>query len=340
MSVSGTVFPGCAYKPPASSSPHEPLPPGLYREGDKLLYQFQSTTYQLIPFPLEETRFSEIYELSQQAGFDDTLEDWKQHLRLARYAYAFIETKTNRLITTGLAVVFDHRLVRIIDILTESSHRNRGLARTLFAYLLFVISQDPNLKTLELEASASGSALYEKFSFQIDYEILSYVQHPIPMPVTHLKYDPPDLQIQNDHELETICQLDEKASGFSRAHLIHEVPRDQILVDKEGAQITGFLVYFEDATGIRIGPWIQSDGNKAEVFLNNALQVIHQKYPDKKIYIHVPHLSLRDKPVAIPFLEKIGFARDETIRTYHMSKGVKLQRDQASYYAIWSTNWA
>ena len=323
-----------------SLSSQEPLPLGIYQESGKLFYRFQSTIYQLVPFPSEEKRLQEVYELSKQAGFDDTLDDWKQHLRLAKFAYAFIDTKTDRLITTGLAVVFDNRLARIIDILTESSHRNRGLAKTLFGYLLFSISQDHNLETLELEASASGSALYEKFSFKTDYEIISYVKPPSPTANKHLKNDITDLHIQNGSDLEQISQLDKEASGFSRAKLILEVPQEQILVDRQEQQIKGFLLYFEDADGIRIGPWVQTDRERTELFLQNALKVITQKYSNKKIYIHVPYFSSVNVPVPIKFLEESGFAKDDTIRTYHMFRGVKLERKKEKYFAIWSTNWA
>lgn len=308
--------------------PAEYRPSGLFLEEGKLLYQYQSTMYQLCRFPLEEGRIEEAYELSKQAGFDDTLDDWKEHLRLSRFAYAFIDTETGRLITTGMAVVFEGKVVRIIDILTDSSHRNRGLATTLFGYLLYQISQDTTLESLELEASALGSGLYEKFSFKTDYKIVSYVGYA----ASNGK------ETRNDQvggsDLEAIIELDKKACGFSRDKVIREVPRDQIFVDKENGEVTGFLFYFEDKSGLRIGPLVHTNEEGAGRLLQEAFQVISHRYSSKKIYIHVPDFAV------MRVLKELGFTKDDAIQTNHMFKGARIPRNRESYFAIWSTNWS
>jgi GNAT superfamily N-acetyltransferase len=308
------------------------LPPGLILDDGRLLYKYQHTTYELRPFPLEEKRIEEVFELSKQAGFDDTLEDWKQHLRLARFAYAFIDIETDRLITTGMAVVFDNRLVRIIDILTDHSHRNRGLAKTLLGYLLYLISHDPDLESLELEASALGSGLYEKFSFKTDYKIVSYVREPNPAAnkCEEQQY------IVNDHDLKEIIQLDQKVCGFSRAALIYETLKSQIFVDKD-EQIKGFLFCLEDSSGMRIGPMVHTTVDGVCKLLRDSLRVINRKDPMKKVYIHVPDFHPEE---VLKTLKELGFTKDDAIQTNHMFRGVKIPRNRQCYFAIWSTNWS
>ncbi len=317
---------------PSTQYPLKDLPPGLFLEEGRLLYKYQHTTYELRPFPLEEKRIEEVYELSKQAGFDDTFEDWKQHLRLARFAYAFIDTETDRLITTGMAVVFDNRLVRIIDILTDHSHRNRGLAKTLLGYLLYLISQDTNLESLELEASALGSGLYEKFSFKTDYKIISYVRQPSPAASKNDEQQ----YIVDDDDLAGIIELDKKVCGFSRADLIRDTQRSQIFVDKD-QQIKGFLFCLEDSCGVRIGPMVHTTADGACKLLRDSLLVINNRDPLKKVYIHVPDFHPEE---VLRTLKELGFTKDDNIQTNHMFRGVKIPRDRQCYFAIWSTNWS
>jgi hypothetical protein len=226
-------------------------------------------------------------------------------------------------------------LVRIIDILTDSAHGNRGLAKTLFGYLLYLIGEDPGLESLELEASALGCGLYEKFSFEIDYKIVSYVHLNL-----ESKNDAHSPHLIDDNDLEMIIELDTDVCGFSRARVIREVPRNQIFVDKVNQQVVGFLFYFEDSNGIRIGPWIHAREEDAGKFFCESFQIISSRYPLKKKYIHVPDFYPEQDSAVLRTLKELGFTKDDTIQTNHMFKGVKISRNKSHYLAMWSTNWS
>jgi hypothetical protein len=137
-----------------------------------------------------------------------------------------------------------------------------------------------------------------------------------------------------------IIELDKNVCGFSRARVIREVPRNQIFVDKVNQQVVGFLFYFEDSNGIRIGPWIHTKEGDARKFFSESLQIISSRYPLKKKYIHVPDFYPGQDSVALRTLNELGFTKDDTIQTNHMFKGVKIARNKSHYLAMWSTNWA
>jgi hypothetical protein len=120
--------------------------------------------------------------------------------------------------------------------------------------------------------------------------------------------------------------------------VISEVPRSQILVDRQ-EKIEGFLFYFQDNSGIRIGPWVHVSPEGAEKLLQRALHTISLKYDSKTISVHTPHdQNLIQETVTMRILRENGFL-PVPAKTYHMSLGKEQERSRQSYHAIWSTNW-
>lgn len=299
------------------------------------LYQYKTTRYTLCRLTLE--RASEMHALASTpaVGFDDTLDDLQQHIRLAgKYAYAFIDEETNQLVSTVAAVVMTNETIRIMDVITAPQHRKRGLATRILQHLIDALRQDPSLPScLELEASSEGCELYKKLGFTIDYEISSFSKKSVPIQ---------DGTCQNDHlteaDIAAICKLDKAACGIFRGMVISEVPKSQILVDRQ-EKIEGFLFYFQDNGGIRLGPWVHATPEGAESLLQRALHTISSKYGATTISIHTPHdQNLVQDTMAMRILKEHGFLPTQA-KTYHMSLGKGIDRTKQSYHAIWSTNW-
>lgn len=299
------------------------------------LYQYKTTRYTLCRLTLE--RASEMHALATTpaVGFDDTLEDLQQHIRLAgKYAYAFIDEATNQLVSTVAAVVMANETIRIMDVLTAPQHRKRGLATMILQHLIRELRLDPSLPScLELEASSEGCELYKKLGFTIDYEISSFSKKSVP-----IQDDSFPNERLTEADIADICKLDKAACGIFRGMVISEVPKSQILVDRQ-EKIEGFLFYFQDASGIRIGPWVHATAEGAEKLLQRALHIIGSKYGAITISVHTPHdQNLIQETVAMRILKEHGFLPTQ-LKTYHMSLGMGIDRAKQSYHAIWSTNW-
>lgn len=112
---------------------------------------------------------SAAFQLSAQAGWNQTEEDWRTLLDLAPEGCLAMEVD-GRLATTTTLICYGRRLAWIGMVLTNPEYQRRGLARRLLEKALAQADQ-MGIETIKLDATEQGQPLYEKFGFRCEQEI-------------------------------------------------------------------------------------------------------------------------------------------------------------------------
>jgi GNAT superfamily N-acetyltransferase len=121
---------------------------------------------------LRELRAGDVpaaFELSAEAGWNQTEEDWRMLMDLAPQSCLAIEADGQVAATTTL-VCYEHRLAWIGMVLTRREYRRRGLARRLLAKTLAQADQ-MGIETTKLDATEQGMPLYEEFGFRAEHKV-------------------------------------------------------------------------------------------------------------------------------------------------------------------------
>ena len=107
--------------------------------------------------------------LSEQAGWNQTDEDWRLLIELAPEGCFAIEVNGEVAATTTL-LCYGRRLAWIGMVLTSASYRGRGFARRLLTKALKQADQ-LRIETVKLDATDQGRPIYEKMGFRFEQEV-------------------------------------------------------------------------------------------------------------------------------------------------------------------------
>ena len=105
-------------------------------------------------------------ELSVEANWNQTPEDWQMLIELEPRGCLAIEVE-NEIAATTTAIFYGHRLAWIGMVLTRMQFRGQGLARRLLTEALTRCDR-MKIETVKLDATDLGKPLYEKFGFRVE----------------------------------------------------------------------------------------------------------------------------------------------------------------------------
>jgi GNAT superfamily N-acetyltransferase len=108
-------------------------------------------------------------QLSVEAGWNQTEEDWRMLLRLSPQNCFGIDAD-GVLVSTATLITYGKQLAWIGMVLTNRAYQRRGFARTL---LLHAIDQADHLgiTSLKLDATDQGQPLYETLGFRVEQPV-------------------------------------------------------------------------------------------------------------------------------------------------------------------------
>jgi GNAT superfamily N-acetyltransferase len=107
--------------------------------------------------------------LSEQAGWNQTSEDWRMLVDLAPEGCLAIELDGELAATTTL-LCYGQRLAWIGMVLTKLPYRGRGFARRLLTQALAQADQ-MRIETVKLDATDEGRPLYENLGFRFEQAV-------------------------------------------------------------------------------------------------------------------------------------------------------------------------
>lgn len=197
------------------------------------------------------------FQLSAEAGWNQTLGDWKMLLEIARESCWAIEIEGQVAATTTL-VCYERRLAWLGMVLTKTEHRKRGLAGRLLATALAYADQ-MGIKTVKLDATEQGKPQYEKFGFHPEEEVERWVR-----PGKNAPQFPAVRRAANG----VWRDIDLTAFGANRTHLLDKLAQRNPATEHSQS----YLFMRPGRITAHLGPFVSEDARTARRLIEECVQ--------------------------------------------------------------------
>jgi predicted GNAT family acetyltransferase len=205
-----------------------------------------------------------VMQLSTEAGWNQTNEDWKMLIQLSPDGCLALEAD-GQIVSTATLLCYGRRLAWIGMVLTKISHRGRGFARRLLTEVL-LLADRMDIETVKLDATDQGRPLYEKLGFRKEQAVERWVRPGYieqPTPTSRADVNPSMYWYDADTE----------AFGVTRTDVLRSLAsRHQILTLEHS-----YLLTRPGRVSQYLGPCVAETSSIARTLVENALQT---KSPD------------------------------------------------------------
>jgi GNAT superfamily N-acetyltransferase len=249
-------------------------------------------------------------ELSAQAGWNQTEEDWRMLIDLAPRGCLAIEVG-GELASTATLFCYGQRLAWIGMVLTRISYRGRGFARRLLTHTLS-LADELGIESVKLDATEEGKQLYEKLGFRSEQAVERWERS-----ATVATLSKP---IGHTHLLEDWFAADFSAFGAERSELLLRLAHRNPPITVRGS----YLLTRPGRRTRHLGPCVASDPGTARTLLECALQSPSARPSSWDI--------LPENRNAVALAHDLGFAPKRHLM--RMFRGKALRGDESAIYAI------
>jgi GNAT superfamily N-acetyltransferase len=206
--------------------------------------------------------------LSGAAGWNQTVTDWKLLIENVENVCLLAESG-DKVIGTTTAINYSNEVAWIGMVLVDKEYRGQGISKSL---LTNIFKKLEDFKSIKLDATPEGQAVYKKLGFIDEYLIIRLTNRSMGslIPVDD-DISPEPVQL---HHIPEIIELDEFISGANRKQLItfliNENPGKAWLL-KRNDRITGFALGRDGNKFHQVGPVVASTTNEAKMLVAKAL---------------------------------------------------------------------
>jgi GNAT superfamily N-acetyltransferase len=250
------------------------------------------------------------FELSREAGWNQSPNDWRTLIELAPQTCLGIEID-EQLVSTATLMCYGKQLAWIGMVLTRSSHRGRGFAKRLLTETI-QLADEHGIVTIKLDATDQGQPLYEKLGFRGE-------------------------QVVERWERAASCWSEENsATSNSSADAnfdsdIHAFGADRSTLLKKLAEISevfvrghAFLFSRPGRTHFYLGPCVADSNEEVRELVRIAINA-HGK---SNFYWDIPAANTN----VVSLAHELGFVPKR--RLFRMVRGQDLHGEEASVYGL------
>ena len=242
--------------------------------------------------------------LSTQAGWNQTLSEWNLILNDSNSICIGAELD-DQIVATAAAINYNPDFTWIAMVLTDIKFRRRGISKLVLTALLKTIG---NKRTIKLDATPAGQALYSQFGFKAEYKIFRFVGSTFPGQLYKNKKISLALKPHyQDMILSDMAQFGANRSIYFDWIKLNFSSNSYLIFDSE--KITGFICGREGKNYMHLGPMLCSKISEAIDLLQYSLG---KKYK-LPVIVDVPE----SKSELIHWLESNGFIQQRAfVRMY------------------------
>jgi len=245
-------------------------------------------------------------QLSMQAGWNQTADDWSMLLQLAPHSCLAIEVE-NELAATTTLLSYGMRLAWIGMVLTKKEFHGRGFARRLLSEALKLADQ-MKIETVKLDATEQGKPLYEKSGFRSE------------QPVERWSLNRIGCDVHSPNVASTTWNdSDPEAFGADRSSLLNCLAER----NPPWSVPKAFLLGREGVNTAYLGPCVSDSPQTARMLIERFMQM-------NKSSVSWDVLSQNGEAVAIA--KDLGFAPQRHLT--RMVRGKDLRAKENSVYAL------
>ena len=249
--------------------------------------------------PLTQDDIAAAYWLSEEAGWNQTIQDWQLMITHGHGVGLFEADGT--LVATTVVFPFEARLAWISMVLVIPARRRQGLATRLMHHCLDYIEQAG--MTALLDATEAGQTVYHRLGFEDLYTISRWTGTP------SLDKASAALRPVSAADLDGLATWDAARFGVNRSVVLHHcreaAPHLAHLAEENGT-VTGYLLARPGRRTTQLGPLVADDAATAFRLLHHTLA-----QTDGPVYIDVPDAqsALTQALIETGFIRQRGFAR-------------------------------
>ena len=166
-------------------------------------------------------------ELSTQAGWNQTPDDWRTLIKLDSKGCFGVEVE-GQLVATTTLLCYGRALAWVGMVLTRVEWRGRGFARNLLTTALARADQ-LGISTVKLDATEQGQLVYEKLGFRGEQPVERWFREGSSQAAE---------ETASEKTLKRAClDLDSEAFGTDRSRLLHELGKGSAISSTPGAYL-------------------------------------------------------------------------------------------------------
>ncbi len=207
---------------------------------------------------------TQAHALSHAASWPHRLEDWKALFRLGRGVVAEADQVV---IGTAMGWPFGDDAAAIGMVIVSQDHQGKGIGRGL----MNALAERLGAKTMMLNSTREGLALYSRFGFRDERIIHQHQGAAFAVPIIELR---PNERIRpmGMADRAVLTALDQEATGLPRAALMSELQRKGkwLVLDRDDG-LAGFAMFRRFGRGYAIGPVVAPDLNGAKALISHWL---------------------------------------------------------------------
>jgi GNAT superfamily N-acetyltransferase len=218
--------------------------------------------------------------LKRQAGWNQTVADWKRFLDLEPTG-CFVAELDGVPAGTVTTCIFD-TVAWVSMVLVDETMRNRGIGTALVTKALAYLDSQ-RIRPVRLDATAMGEPLYRKLGFVTEYAVVRFDG----VINGHLRADGDGgVQPGTKSDPEDLLRFDREVTGTDRTKLLLRLFAEEpeaLRVIRDGKRIAGFLTARPGSEAIQIGPCVADDDSGPHLFLDAGA-----RYAGSRAIIDIP----------------------------------------------------
>jgi GNAT superfamily N-acetyltransferase len=248
-------------------------------------------------------------ELSAEAGWNQTADDWRMLIDLAPESCLAIEVD-GELATTTTLLCYGKRLAWMGMVLTRIKFRGQGLATHVLSEAL-KLADRMNIETVKLDATDQGQPLYEKLGFRSEQPVERWVRAGTG---SAIEFDAQSKLLSAEQ-----LSADQEAFGADRAPFLQKLARRNL------PMVVGnsYLLARSGSRTSYLGPCISADADIARSLIHRSAQ---------STAAAISWDLLKQNPNAEAIAKDLGFTPQRYLT--RMVRGKGLRGRQQSVYAL------
>jgi len=196
-------------------------------------------------------------ELSTEAGWNQTSDDWQTLIDLAPESCLGIELNGELAATTTL-LCYGIKLAWVGMVLTKIKFRGQGYARRLLSEALKLAGQ-MNIETVKLDATDQGKTLYEKLGFRAEQPVERWMR---PGTGNSIESHGPD------SFLSELLDIDQEAFAADRSRFLNKLAkRNSVVMDGRS-----YLLTRSGRQMAYLGPCVSENASVARSLITRCAQ--------------------------------------------------------------------
>lgn len=206
--------------------------------------------------------------LKEEAGWNQTHEDWKRFLQASPYG-CFVAEQDGRVAGTVTTIIYENRFAWVGMVLVDTQFRGKGIGTALLLKAIEYLDAR-KIPCVKLDATPQGKPIYARLGFHVEYEI---ERHRLMRELSSTASFVPTGD--SPQSIEPVLELDRDVFGADRSSLLRSIAASapELAITNRGVEnvLNGFALGRKGSRADHLGPWVASSAQAAREVLEGFL---------------------------------------------------------------------